>query len=149
MRANNKTMKRRTIFIWLTACAAVFVLLGVWVGLSRGYFDHLKLRENPDKATSKRAPKGSLSNLKNEIAFLETGVPQNRTARVATPIGDPWDAVGKSADVEVCGFGIQHVEEFPMGISLPPVTASNETLNAAARNLASSKIDAERALGLY
>ena len=80
---------------------------------------------------------------------ITSGNASGKVTRTPTVIGDVFEAFGKPADVEVCGFGVQHVEEYPMGISLPPVTAANATLNAAVRDLASSKNDADRALGLY
>lgn len=144
--------RRSVIRKWLGLFAAAIALIGLGLALNSRYWHDFSMSGNHRKAGFSSGVDNAVTNEKSaDGRLLNEGAPAHplRPPRSPTAIGDFFEAFGKPADVEVCGFGVQHVEEFPMGISLPPVTASNETLNTAARNLASSKVDTERALGLY
>jgi hypothetical protein len=143
------TNRWRTIRKWLALSAFVAVLIGFGLALNQGHFYDFSARGAQNKTVFPGGMESTGANEKIARQQSLNGISSIRLPRSPTVIGDIFEAFGKPADVEVCGFGVQHVEEFPMGISLPPVTASNETLNTAARNLANSKIDTERALGLY
>ncbi len=143
------TNRWRDIRKWFAFCAVIAVFVGFGIGLNLGYFFDFSARETQNSTVFSGGMESTGSNEKLAHEQSLNGISAIRAPRSPTVIGDIFEAFGKPADVEVCGFGVQHVEEFPMGISLPPVTASNETLNTAARNLANSKIDTERALGLY
>lgn len=145
---NRRTVVRK----WFRLSVAAIALVGFGFALHRGYFHDFFARGIHNKTVFLNGPENIDANEQMAQTQLLGKISPPRSlqsARLPTPIGDIFEAFGKPADVEVCGFGVQHVEKFPMGISLPPVTASNETLNTAARNLANSKTDTERALGLY
>jgi hypothetical protein len=146
---NQMTNRWRAIRKWLVLSIVVAVLVGFGLALNQGYFYDLSARGTQNKTVFPGGMESTSANEKIAQGQSLNGISSIRLPRSPTLIGDIFEAFGKPADVEVCGFGVQHVEEFPMGISLPPVTASNETLNTAARNLANSKVDVERALGLY
>ncbi len=147
------TPRQRTACSAVIVCVVIAMLVVIWLLAIRGVFGPFAA----SAMSNKLLPSATTGNAKAAThmpgEWTESGDAKGATGaranRTPTVIGNIFDAFGKPADVEVCGFGVQHVEEFPMGISLPPVTAANETLNAAARDLASSKIDADRALGLY
>jgi hypothetical protein len=143
------TNRWRAIRKWLALSVVVVVLIGFWLALKQDYFYDFSARGAQNKTVFPGGMESTGANEKIARQQSLNGISSIRLPRTPTVIGDIFEAFGKPADVEVCGFGVQHVEEFPIGISLPPVTASNETLNTAARNLANSKIDTERALGLY
>jgi hypothetical protein len=112
----------------LALCAVVIALLSGWLAFDRGYFNDFSAGWIQNKSAFTNAPKNAEA---ASVLHSINGNSSAHAARAATPFGDWWNALGKPADIEVCGFGVQHVEEFPMGISLPPVTASNETLLSA------------------
>jgi hypothetical protein len=143
------TNRWRAIGKWFALSAFVSVLIGFGLALNQGYFYDFSARDTGNKTAFPGGIETIDANEKIAQRQSRSGIPSTRIPRSPTAIGDIFEALGKPADIEVCGFGVQHVDEFPMGISLPPVTASNEPLNTAARNLASSKVDTERALGLY
>ena len=150
---NALTPRQRAARVALIIGALIVVLLAIWLVASGRFFGPSSTRgvsrellPSATNADAKAATRTAQEGIENNGIKAGTSA---KVARTPTIIGNVFDAFGKPADVEVCGFGVQHVEEFPMGISLPPVTAANETLNAAARDLASSKIDVDRALGLY
>jgi hypothetical protein len=140
------TNRGRAIGKWLALSAVAAILIGFGLALDQGHFYDFSARgtQNETGGTQSKSANGKIAHQQSL-----NGISSIRLPRSPTVIGDMFEAFGKPADVEVCGFGVQHVEEFPKGISSPPVTASNETLNTAARNLANSKVDVERALGLY
>jgi hypothetical protein len=143
------TNRWRVIRKWLVLSIVVAVLVGFGLALNQGYFYDLSARGTQNKTAFPGGMESTSANEKIAHGQSLNGISSIRLPRSPTLIGDIFEAFGKPADVEVCGFGVQHVKEFPIGISFPSVTASNETLNTAARNLANSKIDIERALGLY
>ena len=150
---NALTPRRRAARVALIIGALIVVLLAIWLVASGRFFGPSSTRgvsrellPSATNADAKAATRTAQEGIENSGIKAGTSA---KVARTPTIIGNVFDAFGKPADVEVCGFGVQHVEKFPMGISLPPVTAANETLNAAARDLASRKIDVDRALGLY
>lgn len=143
------TNRRNAVRKWLTLSVFVAVLIGLGLALNQGYLYDFFARGNQNQALLAGGLRSASETEKIAQEQLLSGVSSARSTRMPTMIGDPFEAFGTPADVEVCSFGLQHVKEFPMGISLPPVTASNEMLNKAARNLIGSKIDTERALGLY
>ncbi len=146
------TRRQRAARIAAIVGALIVVVLMIWL-IAGGRFGSFSSRgmmaELPQSATSAEANAGTRKPQQGSENSGTTSAKAGKASRTPTVIGDVFEAFGKPADVEVCGFGVQHVEEYPMGISLPPVTSENATLNAAARDLANSKIDADRALGLY
>lgn len=143
------TNRKNVVRKWLGLSVAIIVLIGLGLALNHGYFQNLLAQVTQNKAVLPGGLESAGATEKTVQGLSSSGFTSTRVPRTPAMIGDPFEAFGKPADVEVCGFGVQHVKEFPMGISLPLITASNETLNKAARDLANSKIDTERALGLY
>lgn len=150
---NALTPRRRAARVALIIGALMVVMLAIWLVASGRFFGPSSTRgvsrellPSATNADAKAATRTAQEGIENSGIKAGTSA---KVVRTPTIIGNVFDAFGKPADVEVCGFCVQHVEKFPMGISLPPVTAANETLNAAARDLASRKIDVDRALGLY
>jgi hypothetical protein len=150
---NALTPRRCAARVALIIGALIVALLAIWLVASGRFFGSSSTRgvsrellPSATNADAKVATRTAQAGIENSGTKGGTSA---KVSRTPTIIGNVFEAFGKPADVEVCGFGVQHVEEYPIGISMPPVTAANTTLNAIARDLASSKLDADRALGLY
>ena len=150
---NALTPRRRAACVALIIGALIVVLLAIWLIASGRFFGPSSTRgasrellPSATNADAKAATRTAQEGIENSGIKAGTSA---KVARTPTIIGNEFEAFGKPADVEVCGFGVQHMEEYPIGISMPSVTAANATLDAIARDLASSKLDADRALGLY